>query len=34
MESYLKEIKGIIDQLATISISILEDLLSLVLLHS
>ncbi len=34
MENYLKEIKGIIDQLATISIMIPKDLLSLLLFHS
>jgi len=34
MENYLKETKGIIDQLTTISITILEDLLSLLLFHS
>ncbi len=34
MENYFKEIKGIIDQLATISIAILKDLLSLLLFHS
>jgi hypothetical protein len=34
MENYPKEIKSIIDQLTTISITILEDLLSLLLFHS
>jgi hypothetical protein len=34
MEDYLKEIKGIIDQLVTIPIAIPEDLLSLLLFHS
>ncbi len=34
MENYLKEIKGIIDQLTTIFVTILQDLLSLLLVHS
>jgi hypothetical protein len=33
MENYLKEIKGIIDQLTIISVTIPEDLLSLLLVH-
>ncbi len=34
MENYFKEIKGIIDQLAKISLEMPEDLLLLLLLHS